>query len=54
LAKFRVNKDREFVKEQFGATTFPTILGVKDGQTIKYDSEVRTVSALKKFLKSLD
>lgn len=54
MAKFRVNKDRAFVKEKFNATTFPTVLAIKDGEFFKYESENRSVSAMKKFLKSFD
>lgn len=54
FAKFRVSKDRDFVKEKFNATTFPTIVGVENGKVTKYESENRTVSALKKFIKALE
>lgn len=53
VAKFRVDLDRRFVKDNFDATTFPTIVAVKNGKQVKYNSEDRSVGALKKFLTDL-
>jgi len=46
----RGDEDREFVTENLNTNSFPTVNVIKpDGTAIKYDSEVRTVDAFKKF-----
>lgn len=46
----RGDEDREFVTENLNTKSFPTVNVIKpDGTAIKYESEVRTVEAFKKF-----
>jgi len=52
VVKFRGDEEREFVSENFDVKSFPTIVALKDGKMIKYDSEERTVEAMKKFAES--
>lgn len=48
---FRGDQDREFVMENMNTKSFPTVNVIKaDGTVVKYDSEVRTVDAFKKFV----
>ena len=52
VVKFRGDEEREFVSENFEVKSFPTIVVLKDGKMTKYDSEERTVEAMKKFAES--
>jgi phosphoadenylyl-sulfate reductase (thioredoxin) len=48
---FRGDEEREFVQEKLNTKSFPTINVIKpDGTAVKYESEVRTVDAFKKFV----
>jgi len=47
----RGDEDREFVTENLNTNSFPTVNVIKpDGTAVKYESEVRTVEAFKKFV----
>jgi len=47
---FRGDEQREFVGENLNTKSFPTINIIKpDGTAVKYESEVRTVEAIKEF-----
>jgi phosphoadenosine phosphosulfate reductase len=49
--KFRGDETRDFVQKELNTESFPTVNVVKpDGTVVKYDSEVRTVDAFKKFV----
>merc|ERR1719217_627237 len=52
VVKFRGDEEREFISENFDVKSFPTILVAKDGKMTKYDSEERTVEAMKAFAES--
>ena len=48
---FRGDEEREFVMENMNTKSFPTVNVIKpDGSVVKYESEVRTVDAFKKFV----
>ncbi|GKZ00645.1 hypothetical protein MPSEU_001016700 [Mayamaea pseudoterrestris] len=48
---FRGDEEREFVMENMNTKSFPTVNVIKaDGTVVKYESEVRTVDALKQFV----
>jgi len=48
---FRGDEEREFVQTNLNTQSFPTVNVIKpDGTVIKYESEVRTVDAFKKFV----
>ena len=48
---FRGDEEREFVQANLNTQSFPTVNVIKaDGTVVKYDSEVRTVDAFKKFV----
>lgn len=48
---FRGDTDREFVQANLNTKSFPTVNVIKpDGTAVKYESEVRTVDAFKKFM----
>lgn len=48
---FRGDEEREFVQENLNTQSFPTVNVIKpDGTAVKYESEVRTVDAFKKFM----
>jgi len=50
--KFRGDEMRDFVKTNLNTKSFPTVNGVRpDGTLVKYESELRTVDALKAFVK---
>uniref|UniRef100_A0A7S4UYP1 Thioredoxin domain-containing protein n=1 Tax=Ditylum brightwellii TaxID=49249 RepID=A0A7S4UYP1_9STRA len=49
--KFRGDEIRDFVQKELNTQSFPTINVVKaDGTVVKYESEVRTVEAIKEFV----
>lgn len=48
--KYRGDEDREFVKASYNTNSFPTINVIKGGKVMKYESEDRTVAAMKKFV----
>jgi len=51
--KFRGDEVRDFVSSELNTSSFPTVNAIKsDGATIKYDSEDRSVAALKAFTNS--
>jgi len=52
VAKYRGDEDREFVKAKYNTASFPTINVIKGGKAIKYESEDRSVAAMKKFIES--
>jgi phosphoadenosine phosphosulfate reductase len=54
FAKFRGDTRREYVQANMQTQSFPTIGFVKNGQFQKYDSEDRSVDALRKFIQSSD
>jgi len=48
---FRGDEEREFVQGNLNTQSFPTVNVIKaDGTAVKYESEDRTVAAMKKFL----
>lgn len=48
---FRGDEEREFVQGNLNTQSFPTVNVIKaDGTAVKYESEVRTVEAFKKFV----
>lgn len=48
---FRGDEEREFVQGNLNTESFPTVNVIKaDGTAVKYESEVRTVEAITKFL----
>eukprot|EP00539_Tryblionella_compressa_P015515 CAMPEP_0178844518 /NCGR_PEP_ID=MMETSP0746-20121128/16853_1 /TAXON_ID=913974 /ORGANISM="Nitzschia punctata, Strain CCMP561" /LENGTH=438 /DNA_ID=CAMNT_0020508465 /DNA_START=108 /DNA_END=1424 /DNA_ORIENTATION=+ len=48
---FRGDEEREFVQANLNTKSFPTVNVIKpDGTAVKYESEVRTVDAFKKFV----
>ena len=48
---YRGDVDREFVQANLNTQSFPTVNVIKpDGTVVKYQSEVRTVDAFKKFV----
>lgn len=50
---FRGDEEREFVMQNMNTQSFPTVNVIKsDGTAVKYESEVRTVDALTKFVKT--
>lgn len=49
--KFRGDEEREFVSENLNTSSFPTVNVVKeDGSVVKYESEDRSVDAIKAFV----
>eukprot|EP00934_Nitzschia_sp_Nitz4_P008586 Nitzschia sp. Nitz4//scaffold213_size37731//7379//8671//NITZ4_007716-RA/size37731-processed-gene-0.35-mRNA-1//1//CDS//3329542053//8576//frame0 len=51
IYSYRGDEDRDFVKGNLNTQSFPTVNVIKpDGTAVKYQSEVRTVDAFKKFL----
>ena len=51
VTKYRGDEDREFVTANFNAASFPTInLVSASGEVTKYDSEDRSVAAMKSFV----
>ena len=50
VAKYRGDEDRDFVKAKYNTNSFPTINVIKGGKVIKYESEDRSVAAMKKFV----
>jgi phosphoadenylyl-sulfate reductase (thioredoxin) len=48
--KYRGDEDRDFVSANYNTKSFPTINVVKGGKAIKYESEDRSVAAMKKFV----
>jgi len=49
--KFRGDEEREFVSANLNTESFPTVNVVKaDGSVVKYESEDRSVDAIKKFV----
>lgn len=51
VAKFRGDEERAFVQEKLNTESFPTVNVVTaDGKVVKYESEDRTVPALKAFI----
>jgi phosphoadenylyl-sulfate reductase (thioredoxin) len=51
IYSFRGDEEREFVIENLNTKSFPTLNVIKpDGTAVKYESEVRTVEAFKKFV----
>jgi len=52
--KFRGDTRRDFVQSNLETQSFPTIGFMKNGKFQKYDSEDRTVSALRRFIKESD
>ncbi|KAG7374224.1 phosphoadenosine phosphosulfate reductase [Nitzschia inconspicua] len=51
IYSFRGDEEREFVQANLNTKSFPTVNVVKpDGTVVKYESEVRTVDAFKKFV----
>jgi thiol-disulfide isomerase/thioredoxin len=49
--KFRGDEEREYVGASMNTASFPTVNKLVGGKFVKYDSEDRTVSALKAFAK---
>jgi len=49
--KFRGDEEREYVGANMNTASFPTVNKLVGGKFVKYDSEDRTVSALKAFAK---
>jgi len=49
VLKFRGDNDREFASTELNVESFPTIVKIKSGKVVKYDSEDRSVDALKAF-----
>ena len=49
--KFRGDEEREYVGAKMNTASFPTVNKLVGGKFVKYDSEDRTVSALKAFAK---
>ena len=49
--KFRGDEEREYVGASMNTASFPTVNKLVGGTFVKYDSEDRTVSALKAFAK---
>jgi thiol-disulfide isomerase/thioredoxin len=47
---FRGDEVRDFVQSELNTNSFPTVNVIVDGKAVKYDSEVRTVDAFKKFV----
>ena len=47
--KFRGDEEREYVGANMNTASFPTVNKLVGGKFVKYDSEDRTVSALKAF-----
>ena len=50
--KFRGDEEREYVKANMNTESFPTVNLLSDGKFIKYESEDRSVDALKAFATS--
>lgn len=51
IYSFRGDEEREFVQGNLNTQSFPTVNVIKpDGTAVKYQSEVRTVEAFKKFM----
>ncbi|KAL3913786.1 MAG: hypothetical protein SGARI_000480 [Bacillariaceae sp.] len=51
MYSFRGDEEREFVQANLNTESFPTVNVIKpDGTVVKYESEVRTVDAFKKFM----
>ncbi|CAJ1967075.1 unnamed protein product [Cylindrotheca closterium] len=51
IYSFRGDEERDFVQENLNTKSFPTVNVIKpDGTAVKYESEVRTVDAFKKFM----
>jgi len=50
--KFRGDEEREFVSANLNTESFPTINKLSGGEFVKYDSEDRSVEALKAFATS--
>eukprot|EP00429_Kryptoperidinium_foliaceum_P070355 CAMPEP_0176056286 /NCGR_PEP_ID=MMETSP0120_2-20121206/28028_1 /TAXON_ID=160619 /ORGANISM="Kryptoperidinium foliaceum, Strain CCMP 1326" /LENGTH=437 /DNA_ID=CAMNT_0017389789 /DNA_START=13 /DNA_END=1326 /DNA_ORIENTATION=- len=51
IYSFRGDEEREFVQANLNTKSFPTVNVIKpDGTAVKYESEVRTVDAFKKFM----
>lgn len=51
IYSFRGDEEREFVQANLNTKSFPTVNVIKpDGTAVKYESEVRTVDAFKKFV----
>ena len=49
VLKFRGDNEREFSQKVLNVESFPTIVKINSGKITKYESEDRTVSALKSF-----
>mmetsp|Transcript_33034 Transcript_33034/g.37562 ORF Transcript_33034/g.37562 Transcript_33034/m.37562 type:complete len:85 (+) Transcript_33034:3-257(+) len=48
---FRGDEVRDFVQAELNTDSFPTVNVIKaDGTAVKYESEVRTVDAIKEFV----
>merc|ERR1711924_523496 len=53
VAKFRGDEERDFVSANLNTESFPTVNVItSDGKVVKYDSEERSVEALKAFVEA--